>query len=142
MSLAQEIDAIVADAIERRVFPGAVILIASGSRVLHQAAYGTTMYDAPGSRPVQVDTIYDIASLTKMFTATAALRLSETGELDMHTPVAAYLPEFRAPAVTIWHLLTHTSGLDIRLSALRHASREGLLEAVYNTAPIRKPSRL
>ena len=42
-----------------------------------------------------------------------------------------------APAVTIWHLLTHTSGLDIRLSALRHAGREGLLEAVYNTAPIR-----
>jgi CubicO group peptidase (beta-lactamase class C family) len=142
MSLAQEIDAIIADAIERRVFPGAVVLIASGTRMLHQAAYGTTMYDAPGSRPVQVDTIYDIASLTKMFTATAALRLSEAGELDIHTPVAAYLPEFCAPAVTIWHLLTHTSGLDIRLSALRHAGREGLLEAAYNTAPTRSPGTI
>jgi CubicO group peptidase (beta-lactamase class C family) len=139
MSLAQEIDTIVADAIERRVFPGAVILIARDDVLLHQAAYGTTMYDAPGSRLVRLDTIYDVASLTKMFTTTAALRLSDTGRLDIHAPVAAYLPEFRAHDVTIWHLLTHTSGMDIRLSALRHAGRAGLLEAVYNTSPRRAP---
>src|SRR3954452_15155195 len=114
--LADEIDAIVADAIERHIFPGAVVLIAQDAEVLHHAAYGTTMYDDPGSQPVQLDTIYDVASLTKMFTATAALRLSDAGKLDLAAPVAHYLPEFRAPAVTIQHLLTHTSGLDIRLS--------------------------
>jgi CubicO group peptidase (beta-lactamase class C family) len=139
MSLPQEIDAIIADAIERRVFPGAVILIAKSDRVLHQRAYGTTMYNAPGSWAVHNDTIYDVASLTKVFTATAALRLSDAGELDIRAPVAAHVPEFRARDVRIWHLLTHTSGLDIRLSALRHAGRDRLLADVYNTTPTRRP---
>jgi CubicO group peptidase (beta-lactamase class C family) len=139
MSLSQDIDAIVADAIKRRVFPGAVVLIGRGDHMLHQAAYGTTMYGDSGSRPVRLDTIYDVASLTKMFTATAALWLSDAGKLDLHAPVATYLPEFRAPDVTIWHLLTHTSGLDIRLSALRHAGPAGMLEAAFHTAPSHQP---
>jgi CubicO group peptidase (beta-lactamase class C family) len=139
MALTPTIDAIIADAIERRIFPGAVVLIARGAEVLHQAAYGTTMYADPGSQPVQLDTIYDVASLTKMFTATAALRLIDAGKLDLVAPVARYLPAFRAPNVLIQHLLTHTSGLDIRLSALRHAGRAGMLDAVYQTAPIYLP---
>jgi CubicO group peptidase (beta-lactamase class C family) len=139
MSLAQAISSIIADAIERRVFPGAVVLIAQGAELLHHAAYGTTMYADPGSQPVQLDTIYDVASLTKMFTATAALRLSDAGKLDLGAPVAAYLPEFRVLDVTIRHVLTHTSGLDIRLSALRHAGRAGMLDAVYHTAPTHSP---
>jgi serine-type D-Ala-D-Ala carboxypeptidase len=138
-SIAPEIDAIVADAIERRIFPGGVVLIARGAEVLHQAAYGTTMYADPGSQPVQLDTIYDVASLTKMFTATAALRLSDAGKLDLDAPVALYLPEFRSRGVAIRHLLTHTSGLDIRLSALRDTGRAGMLGAVYDTAPIHAP---
>src|SRR5690349_12163778 len=109
MALSDEIDAIVADAIERHVFPGAVVLIAADGAICHYAAYGSTMYDAPGSQPVERTTIYDIASLTKMFTATAALRLIDQGALELHAPVGAYLPAFRAPDVTIWHLLTHTS---------------------------------
>jgi len=47
MSLTHEIDSIVANAISRRIFPGAVVLIARDDLVLHAAAYGTTMYDAP-----------------------------------------------------------------------------------------------
>jgi CubicO group peptidase (beta-lactamase class C family) len=139
MPLAQEISSIVADAIKRRIFPGAVVLVAQGIKLLHHAAYGTTMYADPGAQRVQLDTIYDVASLTKMFTATAALRLSDAGKLDLGAPAATYLPEFRAPDVTIQHLLTHTSGLDIRLSALRHAGRSGMLDAVYCTAPIHPP---
>jgi len=139
MRLTDQIDTIIADAIERRIFPGAVVLIAQGANVLHQAAYGTTMYADPGSQPVQLDTIYDVASLTKMFTATAALRLSDAGKLDLGAPVAVYLPEFRAPQVTIRHLLTHTSGLNIRLSVLRHAGRAGMLDAAYHTTPIHPP---
>lgn len=138
MSPSEKIDAIVASAIERRVFPGAVVLIARGDRLLHHKAYGATTYEAPPAQVVQRDTIYDIASLTKMFTATAALRLYEAGRLDLHAPVMAYLPEFCLPEINVWHLLTHTSGLDIRLSALRHAGRAGLLEAVYAT-PLAHP---
>jgi CubicO group peptidase (beta-lactamase class C family) len=139
MTLADQIDTIVAGAIERRIFPGAVVLIGQGSAVLHYAAYGTTMYADAGSRPVQLDTIYDVASLTKMFTATAALRLSDAGKLDLDAPVASYLPAFRAPEVLIRHLLTHTSGLDIRLSGLRHAGRAGMLDVVYQTIPTAPP---
>jgi CubicO group peptidase (beta-lactamase class C family) len=139
MQLADQIDTIVADAIERRIFPGAVVLIGQGAEVLHHAAYGTTMYADPGAQLVQRDTIYDIASLTKMFTATAALRLIEAGKLDLDAPVATYLPAFQAPEVTIRHLLTHTTGLDIRLSALRHAGQDEMLDAVFRTAPIHLP---
>jgi CubicO group peptidase (beta-lactamase class C family) len=139
MPLSQQIDAIVANAIERRVFPGAVVLIATGDRIRHYQAYGTTMYASVGSRPVRLDTIYDIASLTKMFTATAALRLSDAGALDLHAPVTVYLPGFQTREVTIWHLLTHTSGLDIRLSALRDIGRDALLKTVYNLKPAHPP---
>jgi serine-type D-Ala-D-Ala carboxypeptidase len=139
MSLAHEIDTIVAGAIERRMFPGAVVLVAVGDTICHHAAYGTTMCDAPESQPVARTTIYDIASLTKLFTATAALRLSDQGALDLRAPVVAYLPGFGARDVTVWHLLTHTSGLDIRLSTLRHAGRAGLLAAAYAVRPAHPP---
>jgi CubicO group peptidase (beta-lactamase class C family) len=139
MSLSHQIDTIVADAIEHRVFPGAVVLIANDTGTLHYAAYGATMYDTPEARPVRHDTIYDVASLTKVFTSTAALRLADAGRLDLRAPVASYLPEFRWPSVAIWHLLTHTSGLDIRLSALRHAGPAGLFEAVYQAGLLYPP---
>lgn len=125
------IDAIAADAIARHVFPGAVVLVAEDGALRHVAAYGSTMYDAPGSRPVAVDTIYDVASLTKVFTATAALRLYEAGRLDLRAPAAAYIPELRTRDVLVFHLLTHTSGLDLRLSTLAREGRAALMQAVY-----------
>ncbi|HEU4327906.1 MAG TPA: serine hydrolase domain-containing protein [Roseiflexaceae bacterium] len=139
MTLSFTINQIIADAIERRVFPGAVVLVAREGQAVHEAAYGTTMYDAPGTRPVALDTIYDIASLTKVFTATAALALCRRGRLDLDEPAAAYLPELHAQDVRVRHLLTHTSGLDIRLSTLRHHGRDGLMAAAYEAAQIHPP---
>src|SRR5689334_8416670 len=121
MRLADKINSIVEEAIERRIFPGAVVLVAAGDQARHFAAYGSTMYDAAESQPIARDTIYDIASLTKVFTATAALRLADQGLLDLGAPAAIYLPELRASNIAVSHLLTHTSGLDIRLSALRES---------------------
>src|SRR5581483_1494095 len=139
MALSQQIDLIIDDAIERHVFPGAVVLIAAAGRICHYRAYGTTMYGAPGSQPVRPDTIYDIASLTKLFTATAVLRLCDVGIVALDAPIAAYLPGLRAGGVTIWHLLTHTSGLDIRLSTLRHGGRASVWEAVSQLEPAHPP---
>ncbi|HEX5689517.1 MAG TPA: serine hydrolase domain-containing protein [Roseiflexaceae bacterium] len=139
MSLAQQIDSLIHDAIERRIFPGAAVLVARAGVIRHHAAYGTTMYDAGGSRPATTDTIYDVASLTKVFTATAALQLIEQGSLDLQAPVAAYLPEVCTSDVRVIHLLTHTSGLDIRLSALRDGGRDGVLAAVYSAVPVHPP---
>lgn len=138
-SLDDQIAAIVEGAIEQRIFPGAVVLLARGERILHHAAYGSTMYDAPGSQPVELDTIYDIASLTKIFTATAALRLADQGRLDLRAPAARYLPDLRAPGVTSLHLLTHTSGLDIRLSTLCRGGRDHVLNAAYGAASLHPP---
>lgn len=132
-------DDILADAIKRRLFPGAVVLIAHRGNIIHQAAYGTTMYDDPSSQPVTTDTIYDIASLTKMFTATAALQLYDTGVLDLDAPAASYLPGLRASGVLIRHLLTHTSGLSLRLSSLRDSSPDDIRAAIYALEPAEPP---
>lgn len=141
MSIGQLIDQIVIDAIERRIFPGAVVAVAQGDTTLHQAAYGALTYDG-AAQPVAHDTIYDVASLTKMFTATAALHLLDQGAIDLETPVHMVLPRFRSPEVTLFHLLTHTSGLDIRLSTMRMLRPDSLLAAVYATKPQRPGSQV
>lgn len=135
----QTIDDVMQGAIAERIFPGAVVWAGTATQALFTAAYGTTMYTDPGSQPVTPNTIYDIASLTKMFTAMAALRLLDAGELTLHAPVAHYLPRFRASAVTVQHLITHTSGLDLRLSALRTRGAAGIWDAVYATMPTHAP---
>lgn len=135
MALKTTIDKIIDTSIDTRVFPGAVVLVSQGDTILHHYAYGSTMYMDDGSTPVHLDTIYDIASLTKVFTATAALRLVDAGILDLDAPIQRYLPEAQTMDITLMHLLTHTSGLDIRLSSLRALGREGLLKAVYQTEP-------
>lgn len=136
-----EIDTIVHDAIDRHIFPGAVVLVAHGATLLHAAAYGSTMYTDAGSVPVNLDTRYDIASLTKVFTATAALQLVDAGMLHLDEPAARYLPRLQTRDVTIRHLLSHTSGLAVRLSVLRESGRAGILDAVYATVPATTPGQ-
>jgi CubicO group peptidase (beta-lactamase class C family) len=133
------INGIIAEAIQQRVFPGAVVLVARKGVLQHAVPYGSTMYDHPGSWPVTLTTRYDIASLTKVFTATAALQLVDAGLLALDTPAAHYLPALQAHSVTIRHLLTHTSGLEVRLSSLRHLDAAGLRATVYALQPARPP---
>jgi CubicO group peptidase (beta-lactamase class C family) len=133
---------IIAGAIARRVFPGAVVLAGEGEQLLHASVHGTTMYADAGSIPVTLDTIYDIASLTKVFTATAALRLLDAGALALDDPAARFLPALAARDVRIRHLLTHTSGLEVRLSTLRHLPPDDLRAAVYAELPQQEPGRL
>lgn len=133
------IETLVAGAIGERVFPGAVVLAARGGHVLHHEAYGTTMYDHPGSRPLAPDAIFDLASLTKVFTATAALALYDAGLLALDDAAARYLPGLGAYGVTVRHLLTHSSGLDLRLSVLREGGAAGIRAAVWAAVPIYPP---
>lgn len=133
------ISTLIERALTERIFPGAVVFAACGNAVLHDAAYGSTMYADAGTRPVLPSTIYDIASLTKVFTATAALILADARVLSIDAPISYYLPSVRAHGVTLHHLLTHTSGLDLRLSVLRERGAAGLREAVYAAPPIHPP---
>ena len=77
-------------------------------------AFGVTNVDDP--LPITTHTVFPIASISKTIAATAMMRLVEQGRVDLHAPVRKYLPDFRVQDeavsrdVTIWHLLTHTSG--------------------------------
>lgn len=137
--LADTIARTAAAAIQQHIFPGAVVLAAHHGTVVHHAAYGTTMYDDPGSQPVTTSTIYDCASLTKMFTATAALSLIDQGELRLDALAASYLPGLHATGVTVRHLLTHTSGLSLRLSSLRDLPPDALRAAIAALEPQEPP---
>lgn len=136
------IERILSNAIAERIFPGAVVLIVRQGVTRYYAAHGATMYDEPAARPLTVDAIFDIASLTKVFTATAALILYDAGLLDLRAPVRRYLPQFRNGNVTVWHLLTHTSGLDVRLSVLRNLGAEGIRRMVYGAEPQHPPGSI
>lgn len=100
---------------ERRI-PGAVVLVVRDGAVVFAHGYGTA--DPATGRPVDPSTtLFRVASVSKLFTATAVMQLVEQGRLDLDTDVNAYLKEFQVPAtfetpVTLRHLLTHTPGFD------------------------------
>lgn len=96
------------------VTPGAVLLVAVGGEILHHQAYGLAQR-LPEVRPMALDTVFDVASLTKVMASTAAaMVLIESGKLSLDEPVSYYLPEFKGGGrekITISDLLIHGSGL-------------------------------
>jgi len=122
--------------------PGAVAMIGEGSVTLGRWTAG--LADATAGRPMQADTVFDLASLTKVVaTTTVTLALAGRGELKLGDPVAAYLPASRACGdgqVTIAHLLTHASGLpDSRRFYRWCGSRAELLRDLHRTRPDEPP---
>jgi CubicO group peptidase (beta-lactamase class C family) len=103
--------------VDRHEIAGAVTMVVSKDRVLHLETTG--LADMAAHKPMQADTMFWIASMTKPITATAVLMLQDEGKLDVHDPVAKYLPEFanlKTPSgqpanLTLIQILTHTSGL-------------------------------
>jgi len=117
-------DSIVAEAVAQERVPGAVLLVAQHGRVLHERAYGyAQLYELRDGRverlaeprPLRTSTLFDLASVTKVMATTfAVMLLVDRGALDLDAPVGRYLPELRDPphdAITVRHLLTHSSGL-------------------------------
>lgn len=107
-------DTIIREAIARDELPGAVFLVGHRGHVVYRKAYGWRAL-VPRREPMTVDTIFDLASLTKVVATTpAVMMLFEQGKLRLDDPVARYLPEFGTNGkehITIRQLLTHTSGL-------------------------------
>jgi len=108
------IDSVVQAEIQAGNFPGAVVLVGRGTKVLYHKAFGQAISE-PTQEPMQKDTIFDLASMTKpLATGAAILILVDRGKLDPNALVADYLPAFACGGkeqVRIKHLLTHTSGL-------------------------------
>ena len=84
-------------------------LYAENGQIVSKGAYGWR--DAENKLPMQEDTIFEMASVTKMFTATAVMLLVREGKLDVDDEYTKYCPDYPYPGVTIRHLLTHTSGM-------------------------------
>ena len=110
----EAIDRIVAEGLRDRKLPGCVVIVGHRGKLVLRKAYGQRRVK-PESEEMTLDTIFDLASLTKpISTATSIHRLVEQGKLELDAPVARYLPDFAAngkEGITIRHLLLHTSGL-------------------------------
>jgi CubicO group peptidase (beta-lactamase class C family) len=108
------IDEVVERAIAARQLPGAVVVVGRGDTVLYEKAYGQRAV-VPVAEPMSLDTIFDLASLTKVVaTTTAVMQLVEQGVVRLTDPVAAWVPGFERfgkGGITVRHLLTHVSGL-------------------------------
>lgn len=114
-----DMHAAMTNAIARKEIPGGVYWVERQGLSFHQSLGQRAV--TPRSEGMTEDTIFDVASLTKVVATTpSVMRLVEQGRIKLDTLVAEYLPEFRAPgagAITVRHLLTHTSGLRAGLSA-------------------------
>ena len=114
------LDRIVAEAVAKKDFPGAVLLVTRKGRTVYRKAFGQSQW-LPEPKPMTVDMIFDLASVTKpVATATSIMVLVERGRVRLWDKVKDYVPEF-VPYIQekgvpgedarLWHLLTHTSGL-------------------------------
>jgi uncharacterized protein YbbC (DUF1343 family)/CubicO group peptidase (beta-lactamase class C family) len=109
-----QVDAIIQQAISDGNIPGAVLVVGHDGRVVYRKAYGSRALE-PRRELMTADTIFDLASLTKVVaTTTSVMQLFEQGKIRLNDPVAKYIPEFGQNGkddITVRQLLTHYSGL-------------------------------
>ncbi len=126
----QAADEAVRDSVASSEIPGAVLVVGQGDQVLHRKVLGWRA-TVPHPELMTADTIFDIASLTKVIATTpAVLRLWEMGKIDLNAPLGRYLKEFDSAAyqdVTVLRLLTHSAGMNDLPS--REAMAKGFPEA-------------
>jgi methyl acetate hydrolase len=128
-SVSGAIDASLLGAVEHKDVPGVVALLTDRERVLYQGAFGVA--DVSTGRPLTMDALFRIASMTKPVTSVALMQLVEQGKIGLDDPAEQYLPELKNPMVvesfdaktgdyklrpaskpaTVRNFLTHTSGL-------------------------------
>ncbi|MFE2554768.1 serine hydrolase [Streptomyces sp. NPDC059352] len=137
-------------------YAGAVLLAGRGGTVaLHRPIGSAVRYSAydektdtgvelpPGERlPMTEDTVFDLASVSKLFTSILAVQQIERGALELEAKVTAYLPEFGGGGkqdITVRQLLTHTSGFRSWIPLYREPTREGKLRLLWNEVPANPP---
>ncbi|MFG1419936.1 serine hydrolase domain-containing protein [Xanthobacter sp. V0B-10] len=114
-SLSRRLDAVIDGAIAAERIVGAVVLVRRNGQPVYARAAG--LADREAGAPMRDDALFRLASVSKLFVAAAAMALVGQGELDLDRPITKWLPHF-APrfggepaAISLRHLLTHTSGL-------------------------------
>ena len=107
------------DAVRKAGAPGAVALVGRSDEVLFRGASGQRQL-SPKRRPAERDTLYDLASLTKVICTTSSiLRLRDAGKLALDQPLGEHVPLGWGGAVTFRHVLTHTAGLPALLPGMK-----------------------
>src|SRR5213594_221424 len=106
-------DSVIQQSIEKRELPGAVVLVGHRGKIVWQKAYGARAVE-PQREAMTTDTIFDLASLTKVVaTTTSIMILIEQGKVRLNDSVVKFIPEMKEggrDAITIEHLLTHLTG--------------------------------
>lgn len=107
------IDSIVTDAIRKQAIPGAVVVVVKDGKLVFERAYGYFTYDS--TEPVYPETIYDLASVTKIMATTySVMKLYDEGKLDLQKTLGDYLPwtkRSNKAHLKIWDILLHQAGL-------------------------------
>lgn len=108
-----KIDTIMAKSIAKQAIPGGVVLVAKNGQVVFEKAYG--YYDYKKSKPVTSETVYDLASITKILATTQAVMFLESrGLIDMSKPIGRYIPELKntnKEGLILKDILAHEAGL-------------------------------
>jgi len=131
------VDEIIHSAIKDSAFPGCVVLVSKDSKIIYEKAFGhLTYYDT--SAAVNINTIYDIASLTKVIATTTAVMICYDKKLfSLNDTVAKYIPEFAQNGkenVTIMNLLLHNSGLPaFKKFYKNYSSANEVINDIYKT---------
>lgn len=136
------VDAVINDAVQDKVIPGAVLVIGHDGQVIYRKAFGERAL-VPKREKMTLDTIFDAASLTKVVATTpSVMKLFEEGKLRLDDPVTKYLPEFQGGKsdITIRLLMTHFSGLppDVPLEPRWTGYQTGI-EKALTAKPIAPP---
>jgi len=137
-----QIDTLVEDAIKARQLPGAVVLVGRGDQTVYEKAYGFRA-TVPAEEPMTLDTVFDLASLTKVVaTTTAVMTLIEDGRIRLNDTVASHIPGFERygkGGITVRHLLTHVSGLRPDVDLHPWTGYEAAIELAKDEVPTAAP---
>ena len=107
----EKIDRYITEQMQARRIPGVAIAVVENGKMVLKRAYGIA--DLETDTPVKINSIFELASITKQFTATAIMMLVEEGKVKLDDPISTYIehtPE-AWKGITVRHLLTHTAGL-------------------------------
>lgn len=130
--MSKEINALLIEGVKKEHFPGAAycIVYADGRTICKHIGFKRLF---PFKELNHGDEIYDVASLTKVIsTTTMVMKLIEDQKLSLDTKIAAILPRFKHEAITVYDLLTHSSGLPADISrASTLKNREEVLDRIY-----------
>ena len=135
----EKVESIISSGISNNYYPGAQILIGNENGILFEKSFGNFTYDE-NSRVVTEESIFDIASLTKVVATTSAVMLLyQEKKIDLNDAVVKYIPESSNNGkedITILNLLLHNSGLKAFIPFYKYYnSKEEVLNAIYNTVP-------